>query len=60
MSNDDVNYDYEFKLEDEVLPPLEISEFLSLDEILDKINTEGIHSLTEQERQTLETHSNRI
>jgi hypothetical protein len=33
---------------------------LSLDEILDKINTEGIHSLTEQERQTLETHSNRI
>jgi hypothetical protein len=33
---------------------------LSLDEILDKINSEGIYSLTEQERKTLEIHSNRI
>jgi hypothetical protein len=33
---------------------------LSLDDILDKINSEGMYSLTEQERKTLEIHSNRI
>jgi len=33
---------------------------LSLDEILDKINSEGIYSLTEQERLTLKKHADRI
>ena len=33
---------------------------LSLDEILDKINTEGIYSLTEQERKTLQKHADSI
>ena len=33
---------------------------LSLDDILDKINSEGMYSLTEQERKTLEIHSSRI
>ena len=68
---DEDNYSLEDEIDiDQLLPPLnsksttkvakpKIKE-LSLDEILDKINTEGIHSLTEQERQTLETHSNRI
>ena len=68
---DEDNYSLEDEIDiDRLFPPLnsksttkvakpKIKE-LSLDEILDKINTEGIHSLTEQERQTLETHSNRI
>ena len=68
---DEDNYNLEDEIEiDRLFPPFnsksttkvakpKIKE-LSLDEILDKINTEGIHSLTEQERQTLETHSNRI
>ena len=68
---DEDNYSLEDEIDiDQLFPPLnsksttkvakpKIKE-LSLDEILDKINTEGIHSLTEQERQTLETHSNRI
>lgn len=68
---DEDNYNLEDEIDiDRLFPPLnsksstkvakpKIKE-LSLDEILDKINTEGIHSLTEQERQTLETHSNRI
>jgi hypothetical protein len=68
---DEDNYNLEDEIDiDQLIPPLnsksqtkvvkpKIKE-LSLDEILDKINTEGIYSLTEQERQTLETHSNRI
>ena len=68
---DEDNYSLEDEIDiDQLFPPLnsksqtkiakpKIME-VSLDEILDKINTEGIHSLTEQERQTLETHSNRI
>jgi hypothetical protein len=68
---DEDNYSLEDEIDiDRLIPPLnsksqtkvvkpKIKE-LSLDEILDKINTEGIYSLTEQERQTLETHSNRI
>jgi hypothetical protein len=68
---DEDNYSLEDEIDiDQLIPPLnsksqtkivkpKIKE-LSLDEILDKINTEGINSLTEQERQTLETHSNRI
>jgi hypothetical protein len=68
---DEDNYNLEDEIDiDQLIPPPnsksqrkvvkpKIKE-LSLDEILDKINTEGIYSLTEQERQTLETHSNRI
>jgi len=68
---DEDNYSLEDEIDiDQLFPPLnsksqtkiakpKIKE-VSLDEILDKINTEGIHSLTEQERQILETHSNRI
>ena len=69
VDEDNYNLEDEFEI-DQLIPPLnsksstkvakpKIKE-LSLDEILDKINTQGIHSLTEQERQTLETHSNRI
>ena len=68
---DEDNYNLEDEIDiDRLVPPLnsksskkvaqlKIKE-LSLDEILDKINTEGIYSLTEQERKTLQKHADRI
>ena len=68
---DEDNYTLEDEIEiDRLMPPLNSKsqtkivrpkeKELSLDEILDKINSEGIYSLTEQERKTLQKHADRI